>query len=152
MGFSIRQNLQTSEKAISIITCSKYNAHTEPLCKKIKLLKLPGIFKVCILKFYYKYSRKELPTYLQSFTFIKRSEMHAYNSRQKDALHKCKTFTKLADCCLRNAVQNVVNDTNQNVIDKIFTHSLQGYAWYIKQSYINQYQEECTLDHCYICN
>ncbi len=34
---------------------SKYNAHTDPIFKKEKLLKLRDIIKLQELKFYYKY-------------------------------------------------------------------------------------------------
>ena len=124
---------------------------TDPLFKNLKTLKLPDIFKINILKFYYKHVRKVLPTYLQGFDFNKRSDIHEHNTRQKDTLQTHKTVTKLAENCVRNAVQNIVNNTNSKIMDKISTHSLQGFAWYIKQYYISNYPEECIIEKCYIC-
>ena len=45
------------KKAIRILSCSKYNAHTDPLFKKthLKVLKISDIFTFSKLKFYYKY-------------------------------------------------------------------------------------------------
>ena len=41
-----------------MISCSKYNAHTESLFKSLNLLKVEDIFKIKALKSYYKYSQK----------------------------------------------------------------------------------------------
>ena len=41
-----------------MISCSEYNAHTEPLFKSLNFLKVEGIFKIKALKFYYKYPQK----------------------------------------------------------------------------------------------
>ena len=45
-----------------IITC-KYNAHSEPLFKELKLLKLEDIRKLQELKCYYKLVHRQLPSY-----------------------------------------------------------------------------------------
>ena len=58
------------KKAIRLITNSRFNAHTEPLFKALNLLKLEDIHKLCVLKFYFKYTHNELPAYLQSFFFL----------------------------------------------------------------------------------
>ena len=47
------------KRAVRMISCSKYNAHTEPLYKSLNLLKVEDIFKIKTLEFYYKYSRKK---------------------------------------------------------------------------------------------
>ena len=46
-----------------IITCSKYNAHSEPLFKELKLLKLEDIRKLQELKNVYKLVHKQIPRY-----------------------------------------------------------------------------------------
>ena len=48
-----------------MISCSKYHAHTEPLFKSLNLLKVEDIFKIKILKFYYKYSQKNITALFQ---------------------------------------------------------------------------------------
>ena len=48
-----------------MISCSKYNAHTEPLFKSLNLLKVEDIFKIKILKFYYKYLQKNITALFQ---------------------------------------------------------------------------------------
>ena len=54
------------ERAVRIITCSKYNAHTEPLSKTLNLLKIEDITKTKSLKLYCRYKRNEVPKYFES--------------------------------------------------------------------------------------
>ena len=54
------------KRAVRIITCSKYKAHTEPLLKTVNLLKIEDIMKINALELYYRYKRNELPNYFES--------------------------------------------------------------------------------------
>ena len=56
-----RQTIQDSESHCSIITNSKYNAHTDPMFRNNKLLKLNNIIKFHMCKFGYKLDRKIHP-------------------------------------------------------------------------------------------
>ena len=51
------------KKALRIITNSDYLAHTEPLCKRLRILKISDMFSVAIWKFYYKLMNNKLPEY-----------------------------------------------------------------------------------------
>ena len=92
------------------------------------------------------------PIYFQSFDFVSRSETHNYDTRNKEKLSTTKKRTKIADLSLRHITCSIVNDTASSIIDKIYTHSYQGYSVYIKKYIINTYQTECTLNNCYVCN
>ena len=54
------------------MTNIKYNAHTEPLFKDLKLLKLDGIFDIQCMKFFYKFTNKTLPKYFHSLFIYNR--------------------------------------------------------------------------------
>ena len=45
----------------------------------------------------------------------------------------------------------VVNETPLCILDKINTHSIQGYSKHIKVYIIKSYEKECTLRSCYVC-
>ena len=91
------------------------------------------------MKFYYKHCKNELPHYLQSIKLNKRGDVHGYNTRHRNDLDIQRTNTKLADKCLRHALQAIINKTETNILDKVATHSMQGFSWYIKQHYIKTY-------------
>ena len=97
------------KKAVRVITNSHFIAHTEPLFKKLSILKLDDIFKLQVLKFYFNYRHNSVPIYFQL-----------------EKLSTTKTRTKIADLSLRHITCSVVNDTSSSIIDKIYTHSYQG--------------------------
>ncbi len=45
-GFIAKKVTKLQKKVLRILTVSKYNAHTEPLFKKLKLLKVNDILKL----------------------------------------------------------------------------------------------------------
>ena len=58
----------TYKKYIRIIGLKKYNAHTEPLFKSFKLLKIADIFKLQQLKFYFSLINNKQPGYFNNLT------------------------------------------------------------------------------------
>ncbi len=45
-----------------------------------------------------------------------------------------------------------INTTPNCILDKIETHSLQGYTGYFKKITLESYQIDCLIPHCYICS
>ena len=61
--FNSERILKIQKKTVRSITLSKYNAHTEPIFKTFKLLKINAIFKSQTLKICYKLINGNLPVY-----------------------------------------------------------------------------------------
>ena len=55
------------KKAVRAISCAGYNAHTEPLFKIYKLLKIDYICNCRLLVFDYNLLHNKVPQYLSSF-------------------------------------------------------------------------------------
>ena len=51
------------KRAIRTISNSKYNGHTESICKLLSILKLPDLYKLQLYKMYYKIKREVVPQY-----------------------------------------------------------------------------------------
>ena len=68
-GSTLRENHRLhllQKKAVRIITNSNYIAHTEPLLKELRLLKVTCMFSLAIWKFYYKLMNyNQLPIYFE---------------------------------------------------------------------------------------
>ncbi len=75
------------KKIIRILSLSKYNTHTDPLFKILKLLKVNDIFKLQELKFYYKYKNNKLPHNLQSLPFHPNTRTHDHDTCIKHKIH-----------------------------------------------------------------
>ncbi len=63
-GYNCERVSKLQKEVIRILSLSKYNAHTEPLFKNLKLLKISDILKLQELKFYNKFKNNKLPYYL----------------------------------------------------------------------------------------
>ena len=152
MGKNYNRLFKIQKKTIRIITNSKYNAHTEPIFKALTILKLEDLYKLCVYKFYFNYCHVQLPDYFQHLEILERKYIHHHDTRSKLKLHVLKTKTKLAESLLEYIVPQLINETTNLIIDKIFTHSYNGYTQYIKNYFINMYATNCTIQNCFICN
>ena len=150
-GLNNTRLYKLQKKAIRTVANAKYNAHTEPLFKLFGFLKLPDILKVNTLKFYYKYVHQLLPDFFYTILLHPRSEIHKYETRHSNKIQTNKTRHKFADLCIRNQLPLVINAAPANIIQKLFTHSFGGYSSYVKNSFIEDYNFECTLVNCFTC-
>ena len=151
-GYSCKRIEILQKKAVRIISLSKYNAHTEPIFKTLKLLKVSDLQKLQTLKLYYKYIHDQLPRYLQDMPFHPNRDVHSYNTRNRNQVHHGRPKHTFATKSLRYSLPILVNNTIPEIIDKINTHSLFGFSKYIKYQYLSKYENECQLLNCYICN
>ncbi len=87
-SYELNRISKLQKRAIRIINLSKFNAHTEQIFKRLKLLKVANILKLNDLKFYYQYENT-LPIYFSKTQFILNlnNEIHHHNTRNKNNLH-----------------------------------------------------------------
>jgi hypothetical protein len=150
-GFACDRIVKLQKKAVRVISVSKYNAHTDPIFKRLKLLKVTDILKLQELKFFYKFKKGQLPHYLQNLPIKYNSETHQHYTRIQDNIHVNRTAHQYAKKCIRYDLPVVINSTPRQILTKIEPHSLRGFTGYIKQHFLNSYQVNCTIPGCYIC-
>ena len=150
-GFDCGRVVKLQKKIIRIIACSRYNAHTEPIFKMLKLLKLRDIFNANIIKFYYKLKHGCLPSYFNSFRLTSQDQIHTYGTRHNYIIPANVTRTQFAQNCLRNKLPMVINSSDPNIIQKIDTHSYKGLSWYLKTITTRNYSFVCNIENCYTC-
>ena len=147
----VRNRLEKLQKrAIRIITCSRYNAHTEPLFKKMKLLKLSDIFDTNLLKLYFKYEHRLLPEFFLT-NFFENMPNHRYPSRKNSSQRLPLVKTAHGQRRMPYVVANTLNNTTDCIIEKIATHSYRGFSIYCKNYILSKYEENCLKASCYIC-
>ena len=150
-GHNCKRLIKLQKKALRIISISKYNAHTDPLFKIYRILKLPHILQLQELKFYHKYINKKLPAYLQSIPLKQNKSFHEHLTRSHLKLHITRTNHRFAERCIRNSIPLLVDTMPMEIINKISTHSLQNVARRIKEYYLSSYKERCDILNCYVC-
>ena len=72
--------LVLQKKTIRIITCSKYNSHTEPILESLNILRIDDIFTRQCLAFYHKVINNSVPIFCKTL-FSQHSIHHGYNIR-----------------------------------------------------------------------
>ena len=151
-GSKLSRLSKLQKRATRVITCSKFNAHTEPLFKSLKLLKLEDLLYLNVLKLYYKLCHGDLPVYITNLiTRIVPGSTHDYDLRPSGILKTPTVHTCVAERCVRFMLPKIINDADPSIIEKVYTHSFQGFTNYVKMIKIDSYATHCLIANCYIC-
>ena len=134
-GFNLDRILKIQKKTVRSITPSKYNAHTEPIFKALKLLKINVIFKCQTLKFCYKLINGNLSVYFNHGDWYSPiSIIRCYNTRRQNKLFTVyRKNHEFAKRCLWHEVVITFNNTP-------LTHLL------------SLYDPFCNITNCYVCH
>ena len=138
------------KKVIRYVSNSHYLAHTEPLFKKFKALKVEDIFKTDVLKFYFKLCNNKLPPYISN-AIISRPQIH-YNTRAQKNLYKPQIRHEFAKRLISYTIPTIVNSMPPIVTQKVYTHSYHGFVYYVKQFFFTDYIFFCNGLNCYSCH
>lgn len=170
-GFNSCQRLKTIQKrAVRHVCNKKYNAHTKPLCHDLQILLLDDIHNFVCIKLIYKIQHKSVPEYFTTFpcfyaqavrqqrTILRPSHLADYNIQTLPCLRpliNCPTTNKkLSEKCLRYKIYDIVNSNvfPPLVVNKIETHSFNGFSNYTKNFILSNYNVNCTEVNCFICS
>ena len=136
--------------AVRAITCSKYNAHSEPLFSKLKLLKIEDIHKIALLKFFHRYTNNSLPKYFDNF-FEQKFPDHDHDTRHKNKpmppdLKKASTKN-----CLRFYLPTVMENMHPHLLKDIKSMKLPGFSKNAKSFFLKTYTFVCSDPQCWPC-
>jgi hypothetical protein len=151
-GFDLHRLSKIQKKIVRIINCSKYNAHTEPLFKQSRILKIEDLIKLNSLKFYHKYIQNKLPSYFVSYQLTAQRYLHNHDTRHGNHIRNNITRTHFAQKCLRNYLPSAINWMTEALHSRIRTHSIQNFSLHVKMFMFDKYSTECVISNCYICN
>ena len=149
-GFKVNKIVRLQKRAIRVITNSKYNAHVEPLLKKLDLLKISDIFRNSLLKLYYKYKSWNLPHYIMHMFFTE-PNVHRYNIRSNTILNHHVTNRFGSEKCVRYHLPRLVEETDSNILEKVDSHCYTGFSIYLRKIWVQSYKSECNQPNYYTC-
>ena len=149
-GFENKRIYKLQKKALRSICKSKYNAHTDPLFKKLNTLKVKDIFHSHCLKFYYQYENNNIPSYFKNM-IIETRPNHTYNTRQSNEPRRIHTNYVSTNKILRYYLQVFIKDIPSNIKNLVYTNSLKSVKYRFKQYMLSSYKTECTIQNCYVC-
>ena len=138
------------KKAMRVITCNHYKAHTNPIFKTLQLLKLQDLYKLKILKLYYNMVANNVPESIRILLPCQSYSRATYNIRNH-SYQIPKIHHEYARNSLRYNLPKLINTTSNLIIEKIDTHSYFGFSLYTKNSFISSYNTDCNITNCFIC-
>lgn len=150
-GYQPGRIIKIQKRAIRTLQHSAYNAHTEPIFKKLKILNFTDLLKVNEMKFYFKSRHKQLPTNLQQIPLDANTTIHNHETRTRNNLHMPRIKHEFAKKSIRYKIPQTANTLPNIVIDKIDTHSFKGFTNYVKNFLLENYKVSCSIANCYIC-
>ena len=72
-----------------------------------------------------------------------------YNLRVTKSVTKVNTKTISSDKCIYSYPPKVINENDKDIMNKIATHSYQGFVFYVKRITIGKYNKNCHIQNCY---
>ena len=123
------------KKAIRCINKLYYNAHTEPLFIRNKILKLDDLYKFELSKFMFDCINGKLPYPILEF-FITNATIHAHHTRQRNVPHVTQTFGIISE----RAVTHKGPKTWTEIPQTIRLHQTKNiFSRLLKTDYITKY-------------
>ena len=138
------------KRALRTIVNEDYIAHSEPICKTLRLLKVTDMFRLAILKFYYKLMSNKLPSYFETMKPVL-PRICNYHEIRRPTFHLPYIRHSFSEQLVEYQLIKILNDTTFLITSKVHTHSFQGFKRYIKNNVIDSYSLYCTILNCYAC-
>ena len=140
------------KKALRLISNSNYIAHTEPIHKNLRLLKLTDMFPIAVWKFYFKFMNNQLPEYCVGWKLELLRVCTRYEIRSP-VCHLQLIRHKFAETLIRYCLIMQLNMKKCSVFitSIVHTHFFLGYKTYLRQKPIDLYSDHCTILQCYVC-
>ena len=138
-----------------MITNSSYFAHTTPLFKEEKLLKVQDIFKLRLLKFYYKLCSGLLLPYFNRYREI--IEMGPPRVVHQHVIHQPMIKRVYAECTplfqLIKLLNKMRNDPFDTILESIEQMNLSycQLSYNISKTYLNTHDPICRIENCFVC-
>ena len=156
MGFKITKKIKTlQKKAIRLITNSEFISHTNPLFIRIKILKIQDIFKLRLLKLFYKLSYNLLPIYFNRYRETIEQQPARY--LRQNIIHPPFIRTAYAECTPLFQLIKLLNylkaDENDQILGKIASKNISysGFSSHVTFIFLNTYDPICRIKNCSVC-
>lgn len=139
------------KKAVRHISQSRYNSHTAPLFKKLKLLTINDLFLHSCCTLYFKIKQKIIS---RSYFYEKlHTNMYTHNhtTRQTNDIHAFNIRTNIETQSLNYKCSLLWNNL-PNYIKESPSHCHHTFSRNLKKYLSSLYQEHCIITNCHICN
>ena len=138
------------KKAVRIITHSNRLTHTSPIFKSLKVLKFCDMLQLQEIKFFFQLEHNMLPGYFEDFvSHFTRNEFH--HTRLTMVLTPVYYRLSFMQKSFKPHIITTINTLDQQILQKVYSHSLKGLVNYIKNNMLLHYETECRVENCFTC-
>ena len=139
------------KRALRIVKNTDYVAHSEPICKDLRLLKMPDMFRFALWKFYFKLMNNKLPPYFENMKPVLPRICDNYDIR-RPSFHLPLIKHDFAEQLISYQLTTMLNENGSTRFSsKVFTHSFSGFSYYLKNVIIDRYIMNCNVINCISC-
>ena len=141
---------KVQKRAVRVVTNSKYRAHTDPLFKKLSVLKLNDMYKQQSALFMHDYSNKRLPISFHDFypdprhgrSTTRSCELNVYIPKSRTNFSKLSAYIDVPKIW-NNLSGEIKNNPNRNLFKRT-----------LKTSFMENYscEHSCSDPHCPNCS
>ena len=126
---------RTGKDRCRTVSNSHYRSHTAPLFAKHNILTVDDMYTIELGVFMYKYSINDLPQSFNTY-FVKRSEIHDYQTRHVDNLNLTKNKRTFSDRSVRSSGPVLWNSLDKSLKS---SNSTKHFRNQFKQQLISEY-------------
>jgi hypothetical protein len=147
------QRLVTLQKrAIRLIVKAKYNSHTEPLFRNLKILKFEDLAKLNTIKLGWKALNRKLPQYHSEQLPLNTDFLNISRAtRQQNNIHVFPITKQIEKSLINHSVGTSWNSLSNELKDK-YMMSYKTFINHVKESYLSMYTFVCENQLCYVCS
>ena len=141
------------KKAVRIVDHRHFLAHTEPICKRLRIVKIVDMFQISIWKFYYKLINNMLPSYFEYMKPVQPVACNYYGIR-KPRLHPPIINHEFGEQMVQYCLIKILNEDNHETTlnkNNIYSQSFFTFKVTLKINKINSYSDTCNIRDCNIC-
>ena len=130
------------KKAIRAVTFAKWNSHTTPSFKRLNVLKVEDVYHLRCLKFLYTLQNETAPHYFITHFDLTQNDPTSRPTRTHEALQ----------CLKWKLIYETIPNTDNIVLEKLSTHSYNGFSIYAKKHLVEKYSLDCDNGpNCFSC-
>ena len=133
-----------------VITNSNYISHTDPIFKKLEILKLCDLYKLQGIKLYCSAKEGKTPSYIASKVNESRIS-HTYNTRNVSNTFKTISQNKLQEQTLNSKLDKTWNVLPRNIKDSFNQKSNSAFVKIVKNHFLSTYSTTCNKRNSYSC-
>ena len=151
-GYKNNRIVNLQKKAIRVVAYRPYIAHTTPLFKELRLIKVDDLYNIQLHKLYFRYRKNLLPEYFNLFRPSYSDDLnHGHNLRHNRVRLPLATREYVVQGTRYQFLKLIstltIADTNRTQCP-----SLYEYIRPMKNALIYNYDPLCYVINCYVCN